>query len=124
MRSIILMELLSTSKANAITRKWNDTRFTLLPMLFVQNVGIQRQNDMVALLTNPKTGEIYEFVDKTAEGYEFRNLTADKVGVVSKEVAQKNLKVSVHLNQLANENPLLMELIRGLNLGVIVSPER
>lgn len=78
---------------------------------------------MVALLTNPTTGEIYEYVAQTAEGYEFRNLTANKTGVVSKEVAQKNLKVSVHLNQLANDNPVLMDLIRGLNLGVIVSPE-
>lgn len=78
---------------------------------------------MVALLTNPKTGEIYEYVGKSDEGYEFRNLTADKTGAVTKEVAHKNLKVSVHLNQLANDNPLLLDLIRGLNLGVITTKE-
>ncbi len=75
----------------------------------------------VALVINPETGDIYEYQGKVDDGFQFENHTSGKVGVVSKEMARKNLKLSVHLNVLANQNDAIMELIKTLNLGILTS---
>lgn len=71
------------------------------------------------LLCNPVSGDIYEHLGEVADGHNFRNLTTGAEGVVKAEVARKFLKLSVHLNALAAENPALTTLISSLNLGLV-----
>lgn len=77
--------------------------------------------NQTVLLTDKSTGNVYEYLGLEADKVRLANLSkGTEPGLVEPAVIKKNLGISVHLNQLANDNPLLLEVIKTLNLAVIL----
>ena len=73
------------------------------------------------LLTDKKKGDIYEYHGTEAEKVKLSNLTTGSdPGLIAPDTVKQHLGISVHLNQLANDNPAILEAIKALNLGVIL----
>lgn len=65
---------------------------------------------------NIQNNDLYRFLG----GNRFRNLRTGKEGEVSDELAKSTLKINLEATALINENPLLEEIIKRLNLKIDV----
>lgn len=61
---------------------------------------------------NIQNNDLYRYLG----GNRFRNLRTGKEGDVSDELAQTTLKINLEATELINQNPLLEEMIKVLNL--------
>jgi hypothetical protein len=66
----------------------------------------------MAICRNIQNNDLYRFLG----GNRFRNLRTGKEGEVSDELAQSTLKINLEATALINENQLLEEMIKVLNL--------
>lgn len=64
-----------------------------------------------------KNGKIYQAKKLAKDANEFENLTSGGSGLLTDEQAKKLFTIPVQLNVLVNENPLVLDLIKRLNLS-------
>lgn len=82
---------------------------------------MRKMEKKTVLLTDKNTGNVYEYLGREQEKVRLANLsTGSDAGLVDPAVIKKSLGISVHLNQLANDNPMVLEVIKALNLAVIL----
>ena len=75
----------------------------------------------IVLVKNKQTNHIYQWNGDEAMT-SFTNLTTGATGHVPNELASKAFVIPVMLNKMVNENPLLLEMIKSLNLQL--EPEK
>lgn len=66
----------------------------------------------MAICRNIQNNDLYRFLG----GNKFRNLRTGREGEISDEMAQKTLNINLDATELINENPIIEEMIRTLNL--------
>jgi hypothetical protein len=73
----------------------------------------------IVLVRNKQTNHIYQW-NGDEEMRNFTNLTTGVTGDIPNELASKAFIIPVMLNKMANENPILLEMIKTLNLELDV----
>ena len=82
---------------------------------------MQKEEKKTVLLTDKSTGNVYEYLGIESDKICLANLSkGTPPGLMERGMVKKGLGISVHLNQLANDNPAILEAIKALNLGVIL----
>lgn len=66
----------------------------------------------MAICRNIQNNDIYRYLGND----EYVNLRTGKQGKIKPDVAQKVLKINLEATELINENPIIEDLIRTLNL--------
>lgn len=73
------------------------------------------KNDIAVVTSN--NNSIYQFKGEENGKNKFENLTKGGTGLLSDEEAKRMFTIPVRLNVIVNENPLVLELIKRLNLS-------
>jgi hypothetical protein len=66
----------------------------------------------MAIVRNIQNNDVYRYLGNNI----FKNLRTGNEGEVSDEVAKKVFKINLEATELINENPILEEMIKALNL--------
>lgn len=75
------------------------------------------KNDIAVVIS--KNNSIYQFKGSENGKNEFENLTKGGSGLLTDEQSKRMFTIPVRLNVIVNENPLVLELIKKLNLSYL-----
>lgn len=68
----------------------------------------------MAIVVNKKTNYLYRYLGEN----KFKNIVTEAEGVVEDEVAQRTFAISLSSTEIVEQNPLVEDFIKRLNLKI------